>query len=72
MSGAQPSETVWEIMSHDVATGGDSTWRSCCFILIVRIGNMNRSVESVLRVATVEYVMTPAESYDHPAFLWRQ
>ena len=57
MSGAQPSEAVREAVNHDVATGSDSALGRFLFVLITRIGNVNRLVETAPRVSLVEYVV---------------
>src|SRR5258708_37360442 len=58
MSGTQPSEAVREAMNHDVATGSDPALGRFLFILLIRIGKVNRFVEAALRVSAVEYVAT--------------
>lgn len=58
VSRAHPSVAVWQAMNHDVATGRDSASRRSLFVLLIRIGNVNRLVELALRVAVVEDVTT--------------
>jgi len=45
-------------MNHDVATGSDPALGRFLFVLIIRIGNVNRLVEAALRVSAVEDVAT--------------